>query len=116
MILVATKNGGTKKIFLPPLLVQLLDPRSGMDKNQIRDQHPGSTTLRIRIHGTAVWYDPRAALTWTETLHPGLAAAALRVNFHILLDASRCGQLNRQNKFYITSSVHFISVITAYRQ
>ncbi len=34
MIFVATKHGRTKKIFPPPLLVLLLDPGSGMDKNQ----------------------------------------------------------------------------------
>jgi hypothetical protein len=35
MIFVAAKNGRTKKnIFPPPLLVLLLDPGSGRDKNQ----------------------------------------------------------------------------------
>jgi hypothetical protein len=36
MIFVATKHGTgrTKKIFPPPLLELLLDPGSGMDKNQ----------------------------------------------------------------------------------
>jgi hypothetical protein len=38
MIFVATKNGMTKENFPHPLLVLLLDPGSGMDKNQ----HPES--------------------------------------------------------------------------
>ena len=46
MTFVATKNG-TKK-FPPPLLVLLLDPGSGMDKNRIWDKHPVSATLRLQ--------------------------------------------------------------------
>jgi hypothetical protein len=34
MTFVATKNGRTKNHFTPPFLVLLLDPGSGMDKNQ----------------------------------------------------------------------------------
>jgi hypothetical protein len=34
MIFVATKNGWTTKNFPPPILVLLLDPGSGIDKNQ----------------------------------------------------------------------------------
>jgi hypothetical protein len=34
MIFVATKKGRTKNFITPPLLVLLLDPGSGMDKNQ----------------------------------------------------------------------------------
>jgi hypothetical protein len=53
---VATKQGMTKKIFHPSLLLLILDPGSeirdpgsGMGKNQdpgsgIRDKHPGSAT------------------------------------------------------------------------
>ncbi len=34
MIFLTTKNGWTTKKFPPPLLVLLLDPGSGIDKNQ----------------------------------------------------------------------------------
>jgi len=85
-VAIATKNGRTKKNFSPSYFGAVIR----------------SATLRIRIHRSALWYDPWAAPTWTETLHPGLAAAALRVNFHVLLDASRCDELNKEkeNSYY----------------
>jgi hypothetical protein len=48
MILVPTKNGGTKN-FPPPLMVLLLDPE--WIKIRIRDKHPGSATLVGTVAG-----------------------------------------------------------------
>ncbi len=54
MIFVATKKGRTTNFVDPSLLVLFLDPGSeiwdpgyGMDKNQIRDKHPGYAALLL---------------------------------------------------------------------
>jgi hypothetical protein len=54
MIFVAKKMVGPKKFFSSSSFGAVVG--SGMDKNQIRDKHPGPATLRIRIHSTALWY------------------------------------------------------------
>jgi hypothetical protein len=49
----ATKKGMTTNFFHPSLLLRFLDPGSGMgikSGSGIRDKHPGSATLLLRIY------------------------------------------------------------------
>jgi hypothetical protein len=54
MIIVATKNGRPKKIcplssFGAVIGSGFLDPKSGISKIRIRDKHPLSATLAVRV-------------------------------------------------------------------
>jgi hypothetical protein len=47
------RQGIGRRNIVPPhasLLLLFLDPGSGIDKNRIRDKHPGSATLVERLH------------------------------------------------------------------
>ncbi len=113
-----TKKVGQQILFIPLFCCcfWIRDPGSGMDKNQTRDKHPGSATLRGTIlllqgEGNDAWQDyhgrrggGRPRLAWSQQPQPRGGGFNQGHNNKVTLDGSLPRQVSNINGRYRSAS------------